>query len=52
LPFFIGGVVAGTFGLSITDDSSPLKGWVAERKRKKKNSNKNRTTKTTTFASV
>ena len=32
LPFFIGGMVAGTFGLSITDDSSPLKGWVEDRK--------------------
>ncbi len=33
LPFFIGGMVAGTFGLSITDDSSPLKGWVEDRKK-------------------
>jgi hypothetical protein len=32
LPFFIGGIVAGTFGLSVTDDSSPLKGWVEDRK--------------------
>ena len=33
LPFFIGGMVAGTFGLSITDDSSPLKGWVEDRRK-------------------
>ncbi len=25
--------MAGTFGLSITDDSSPLKGWVEDRKK-------------------
>ncbi len=37
LPFFIGGMVAGTFGLSITDDSSPLKGWVEDRKKSSMN---------------
>ena len=38
LPFFIGGMVAGTFGLSITDDSSPLKGWVEDRRKSKMSS--------------